>query len=84
MPTVIASGIGRQQPETVTRDPPRVLREYDGSGPHMPKPPREDRRRRLLRISLIGRAYPTPAEAEAQPRGVSATTGMMRPPARRW
>ena len=58
MPTDIASGIGRQQPETRTREPRRVWREYDGNGPHMPKPPRLDRRRRPLRISLMGRTYP--------------------------
>ncbi len=27
------SGIGRQQPDTVTREPPRVLREWYGNGP---------------------------------------------------
>jgi hypothetical protein len=43
-PTVRASGIGRQQPVTVTREPPRVRREYDGNGPKVPKPERRRER----------------------------------------
>jgi hypothetical protein len=35
---VSASGIGRQQPETVTREPRRVVVRYVGKGPHIPKP----------------------------------------------